>query len=185
VLIEASGFDEGESIERLEAVLGDAIESGVLSDAVLASSEKDTKDLWAVRESVSEYGRLMGALTAFDIGLPTDTIGSFVADMEHVFREHWSDAILLSYGHIGDSNLHLVSNIPSAGNDQPHDKITAIVYGAVRRAGGTVSAEHGIGLLKKPYLAYSRTPEELALMARLKQALDPNGILNAGKVLSA
>jgi FAD/FMN-containing dehydrogenase len=185
VLVEASGFDEQRCAVELEAVLGDALQDGFVSDVVLASSQKDATDLWAVRESVSEYNRLMGPLTAFDIGLPTDVIGSFVVQMENAFRARWADAILLSYGHIGDSNLHLVSNIPSAGSDQPHDAITALVYEAVQRVGGTVSAEHGIGLLKKPYLAYSRTPEELALMARIKQALDPNGILNTGKVLSA
>jgi FAD/FMN-containing dehydrogenase len=76
-----------------------------------------------------------------------------------------------------------VSNIPSAGNHQPHDEIADLVYGAVGRAGGTISAEHGIGLLKKPYLALTRTPEELDVMERIKRVLDPNNILNTGKVL--
>ncbi|MFI4994354.1 MAG: FAD-binding oxidoreductase [Hyphomicrobiales bacterium] len=183
VLIEASSFGTGRDAETLEALLGVALESGAVSDAVVASSDKDARDLWAIRDSVSEYGRLMGPLTAFDIGLPTSGIGAFVVLMEREFRIRWPDAILLAYGHIGDSNLHLVSNIPSAGDQQPHAEICELVYGAVSRAGGSISAEHGIGLLKRPYLAYSRSPEELALMARLKRALDPNGILNTGKVL--
>ncbi len=98
--------------------------------------------------------------------------------------ERWPDAIGLSYGHIGDSNLHFVCNIPSAGTNQPHKAITELVFDLVAKEGGTISAEHGIGLLKKPYLKLSRTPEELALMQIIKQALDPNNILNAGKVLS-
>jgi FAD/FMN-containing dehydrogenase len=99
-------------------------------------------------------------------------------------KSRWPDAIALSYGHIGDSNLHLVCNIPSAGKRQPHKEITELVFGAIGQAGGTISAEHGIGLQKKPYLKLSRTPEELALMERIKRAIDPNNILNTGKVLS-
>jgi len=184
VLIESSGLDADQTKDLLQSVLADALEEGSVSDAVIAASEKDTKDLWAVRESVSEYGRLMGPLTAFDLGLPSQVTGQFVHEIEAAFKERWPDAIILSYGHIGDSNLHLVSNIPSAGDHQPHDDIADLVYGAVGRAGGTISAEHGIGLLKKSYLPLSRTGEELDVMRRIKQALDPNNILNTGKVLS-
>jgi FAD/FMN-containing dehydrogenase len=72
--------------------------------------------------------------------------------------------------------------VPSAGADQPHHEVDALVYGTVRSLGGTVSAEHGIGLIKKPYLSYSRSPEEVALMRTLKAALDPRNVLNPGKV---
>jgi FAD/FMN-containing dehydrogenase len=184
VLIEVSGFDSERDGELMQDVLADALEHGQVSDAVVAASDRDAKDLWAVRESVSEYGRLMGPLTAFDIGLPTSAMGAFVTEVEAEYRSRWRDAIVLSYGHVGDSNLHLVSNVPSAGEHQPHDDIADLVYGAVGRVGGSISAEHGIGLLKKPYLAYSRSREELDLMERIKRALDPNDILNRGKVLS-
>ncbi len=184
VLIETGGRNADENRALLEQVLSDALEAGWVSDAVLPSSERETKDLWAVRESVSEYGKLMGPLTAFDVGLPTSAAGQVVDEIEAAMKVRWPDAIALSYGHIGDSNLHLVCNIPSAGNDQPHKEITELVFGSIAREGGTISAEHGIGLLKKPYLKLSRTPEELALMARIKLALDPNNILNTGKVLS-
>jgi FAD/FMN-containing dehydrogenase len=184
VLIEVSGFDSERDGELMQDVLADALEHGQVSDAVVAASDRDAKDLWAVRESVSEYGRLMGPLTAFDIGLPTSAMGAFVTEVEAEYRSRWPDAIVLSYGHVGDSNLHLVSNVPSAGEHQPHDDIADLVYGAVGRVGGSISAEHGIGLLKKPYLAYSRSREELDLMERIKRALDPNDILNRGKVLS-
>ena len=184
VLIEASGLDSAQNSELLQGVLEHCLEDGCVSDAVIAASERDARDLWAVRESVSEYGRLMGPLTAFDLGLPTSEMGEFVTEIEAEYKRRWPDALVLSYGHVGDSNLHLVSNIPSAGEHQPHDEIADLVYGAVGRAGGTISAEHGIGLLKKPYLAYSRSAEELELMARIKRALDPNNILNTGKVFS-
>ncbi|MDF2809016.1 MAG: linked oxidase domain protein [Microvirga sp.] len=184
VLIEASGSDDEQNNDLLQRVLAESLEAGCVSDAVLAASERDAKDLWAVRESVSEYSRLMGPLTAFDLGLPTSAMGDFVSAIEQAYASRWPDVIVLSYGHIGDSNLHLVSNIPSAGEHQPHDEIADLVYGEVRRLGGSISAEHGIGLLKRPYLAYSRSPEELALMERVKRAIDPNNILNSGKVLS-
>jgi FAD/FMN-containing dehydrogenase len=185
VLIESSGLNAEQNTELLQSVLADALEEGFISDAVLAASERDARDLWAVRESVSEYSRLMGPLTAFDVGLSSHVTGEFVREIEAAFKARWPDAIVLSYGHIGDSNLHLVSHIPSAGDHQPHDEIADLVYGAVGRAGGTISAEHGIGLLKKPYLALTRTPEELDVMGRIKRALDPNNILNTGKVLPA
>jgi FAD/FMN-containing dehydrogenase len=89
---------------------------------------------------------------------------------------------VLCYGHIGDSNLHVVVNVPSAGDNQPHHGVEALVYGMVRSLGGTISAEHGIGLIKKPYLSYTRSAEEVALMRRLKAALDPRNVLNPGKV---
>lgn len=184
VLIEASGLDPKQNNELLENVLAECIEDGRVSDAVIAASEQDAKDLWAVRESASEFMRVAGPITAFDLGLPTSEAGTFVTEIEAAFKSRWPDAIPVSYGHVGDSNLHLLSHIPSAGEHQPHDEICEMVYGAVGRAGGTISAEHGIGLLKKPYLSYSRSPEELGLMVRIKRALDPNNILNTGKVIS-
>ncbi|MBW6425488.1 FAD-binding oxidoreductase [Rhizobium sp. XQZ8] len=184
VLIETGGRDASENRLLLEQVLTDALESGWVSDAVLPSSERETRDLWAVRESVSEYSKLMGPLTAFDVGLPTSAAGRVVDDIEAAMKARWQDAIALSYGHIGDSNLHVVCNIPSAGKEQPHKEISELVFGFVASEGGTISAEHGIGLLKKPYLKLSRTQEELALMAKIKQALDPNNVLNTGKVLT-
>ncbi|MBS9721816.1 FAD-binding oxidoreductase [Tianweitania sp. BSSL-BM11] len=182
VLIESGGRDATENEALLQDVLSSALEAGFVTDAVLPSSERETRDLWAVRESVSEYGKLMGPLTAFDVGLPTSAAGKVADAIEAAMTDRWPDAIALSYGHIGDSNLHVVCHIPSAGQDQPHKEITELVFGFIAAEGGTISAEHGIGLLKKPYLGLSRTPEELALMARIKHAIDPNFILNTGKV---
>lgn len=183
VLIETGGRDADDNQALLEQVLGEALEAGWVSDAVLPSSEREAQSLWAVRESVAEYGKLMGPMTAFDVGVPTGSAGQLVDEIEATIKQRWPDAIGLSYGHIGDSNLHFVCNIPSAGQQQPHKEITEIVFSLVATKAGTISAEHGIGLLKKPYLKLSRTPEELALMATIKRALDPNDILNTGKVL--
>jgi FAD/FMN-containing dehydrogenase len=184
VLIEASSLDPEQNSNVLQSVLAECLEDGCISDAVVAASERDTKDLWAVRESASEFMGLVGPIAGFDLGLPTNVIGEFVAEIEAAYKNRWPDAIAVSYGHIGDSNLHLMSNIPSGGGQQTYDEIQDMVYTATGRAGGTISAEHGIGLLKKPYLSHSRSPEELDLMRRIKRALDPNNILNTGKVIS-
>ncbi|MCW4115252.1 FAD-binding oxidoreductase [Aurantimonas sp. MSK8Z-1] len=183
VVIEASGFDAEHEAARLEAVLGAALEAGDVEDAVLAASQTDVADLWAIRESVSEYSKVLGPITAFDVGLSAGRTGEVVEVLEAGLRARWADAIALSYGHIGDSNLHLVVHVPSAGLAQPGEAITGFVYDTIRRAGGTISAEHGIGLLKRKYLSYTRSDEELDLMRRMKRALDPKGILNPGKVL--
>ena len=184
VLIEASGFHEDAEAAHLEASLTPLLKSGVLADVVVAASERDARDLWAVRESVSEYGRVLGPIIGFDIGLPTAVMGEAVARITQDVTARFPDARVLCYGHVGDSNLHVVINVPSASAHQPHQAVDAIVYGLVRGLGGTVSAEHGIGLLKKDFLSYTRSPEELALMRRIKTMLDPRNVLNPSKVFN-
>ncbi|WP_342363853.1 FAD-binding oxidoreductase [Terrarubrum flagellatum] len=182
-LIEIGGFDGARDVERFQECLSGLLERGVLNDVIVAQSERETLEIWAAREGVSEYSQILGPLTAFDIGLNLTKSGVFVEQIEAELKRRWPDAIPLSYGHIGDSNLHLVVHVPSAGAHQPHDEICDLVYGAVRAAGGTISAEHGIGLMKKPYLGFTRSPSELETMARIKRALDPHAILNLGKVI--
>lgn len=182
VLIESTGFDPAHDRGRFESFLEQLLESGAVSDAVLAETDSQTRDLWAVRESVSEYGRVLGPIIAFDIGLPTTGIGHFVEEVGAAIRQKWADAFVLCYGHIGDSNLHVVAHVPSAGSNQPEHAMDDLVYAMVAAAGGTISAEHGIGLLKKPYLDLTRSETERAVMKRIKHALDPDHILNPGKV---
>ena len=181
LLIEASGFDAGRERDVLQDCLAGLLEQGAVTDAVVAASDRDARDLWAVRDSPSEYGKVLGPLTAFDVGLPASVTrrGGGPAAAGADPRPGRTSSPLF-YGHIGDSNLHIVTNVPSA-SVQPSGPITDMVYDAIGRAGGTISAEHGIGLLKRPYLALSRSPEELALMRRLKSALDPDRTLNARK----
>ena len=183
LLIEASGFDPDHDRGRFENFLQQMSETDAITDAVLAENDSQTRELWAIRESVSEYGRVLGPIIAFDIGLPTSGIGMFVDEISNLIRKHWSDARVLCYGHVGDSNLHIVANVPSAGAQQPEHEMDDLVYTMVASAGGTISAEHGIGLLKKPYLDLIRSQAELETMRRIKHALDPYGILNPGKII--
>ncbi|QDL90332.1 FAD-binding oxidoreductase [Paroceanicella profunda] len=184
VIVEASAFTETAAREMLETCLGAAMEEGDVADAVLAASGKDERALWAVRESVAEYPNLMGPINAFDIGIPLERMAEAVAALESGLKAKFPDAITLSYGHIGDSNLHLVVNVPSAGRQQPDKEIKGFVYGMTRDLAGTISAEHGLGLIKRAYLGYSRSPEEIALMHQVKAALDPNNILNPTKAFA-
>lgn len=184
VIVEAGGFDDGLR-GRLEACLTDAMEAGAVADAVLAGSAREERALWAVREAVSDYARILGPLTAFDVGVPLDRMAEAVERLEAGIAERWPGARALSYGHMGDSNLHLVVNLPKAGTEQPSAPIKAFVYGVIRDLGGTVSAEHGIGMIKRDYLPYSRSAAELTTMRKLKAALDPRGILNPGKGFAA
>ena len=184
VLIEAAGAaDEGVE-DRLHALLSESLESGDMADAVIPASERDRADLWAIRESVAQFDRVFGPVIAFDVGVPVATIGDFVARIEAELAEGWPGIVTMSYGHIGDSNLHLVCHLPGVGADQPHAAVSDRVYRRVVEAGGSVSAEHGIGTLKRKALALSRSPAEIALMVRMKRALDPNSILNPGKVIT-
>jgi FAD/FMN-containing dehydrogenase len=117
----------------------------------------------------------------FDVSLRLGDMESFVADVRTDLLARWPAATMMVFGHLGDGNLHL---IPGVGDGSPEARhaVEEIIYGRLRRCGGSVSAEHGIGLEKRGYLTYSRTQEEIAVMRTLKRALDPHDILNPGKI---
>lgn len=180
-IVEATGFDAAATRAAMETLLEGAFEGGLVQDGVLASSVKEERALWAVRESPAEYEAVLGPVIPFDLGIPIARMAEAVARIEAGVAARFPTARTLSYGHIGDSNLHVVVNVPEAGRAQPHKDVGAIVYGITRDLGGTVSAEHGIGAIKRGYLAHCRSLQEIALMNRIKAALDPKGILNPGK----
>lgn len=181
ILVEAMGTDQTPDQERFETVLGEAIEMGCVRDAVIAQNETDARALWSVRDASGEFHRTFWPHVGFDVSIPTGQLGDFVAACKARLQAHWPRAETVFFGHVGDSNVHIAVRV---GRDaQPEAAIEEVVYGLVGEWQGSISAEHGIGLLKRPYLKYSRQPAELALMWRIKQALDPLGILNPGKVL--
>jgi FAD/FMN-containing dehydrogenase len=179
-LIEYQGQDQEQDAEKFAAVLFDAMENGMIADAVLAQSLKEADSFWVIRDGIGELLSVMGHVVNTDISVPISSMQSFMDALEPALYKAFPDIKLRIFGHIGDSNLHVCSG---TGLEKDLDAISAIIMGLIGDYKGSVSAEHGIGVLKKKYLHHSRTAEEMALMATLKQALDPKGILNQGRVL--
>jgi FAD/FMN-containing dehydrogenase len=179
-LIEHASFDALGSGESFAAALTEALEAGVIRDAVMAQSVADARALWAIRECTAEFPLRLDAIN-FDVSLPIGAIGAFVDRCRAALDERWPGNVSYFFGHIGDSNLHVTVDGHSIA-DVDHHAVYAFVYEMLRPLHGSVSAEHGIGLLKREFLPISRSPAELAAMAAIKRALDPHGILNPGKL---
>ncbi|MDO8324005.1 MAG: FAD-binding oxidoreductase [Phenylobacterium sp.] len=179
VLVEALGPDLIHDAARFEQVLTDALESGLVADAAIAKSQAERDRMWALRDDVAQTAR-NGPIITFDVSLPIAAMEAYVAEVRGALAARWPQAGMTVFGHLGDGNLHLIISVVEPDT---RSEIEEMVYGPLRARAGSISAEHGIGLQKRPYLAYSRNPEELALMRTLKTALDPRGILNPGKVI--
>lgn len=171
---------------RLESALEAAMEAGDVADAVLASSQAQARELWAIREATAEFPVRLAPIN-FDISLPIARIGDFVVEARGALERRWPGCHVVNFGHIGDSNLHLTVDGHSLTADDADTRhaIEETVYRLVGRYAGSISAEHGVGLLKKAFLPCSVNGEALALMRTLKRSFDPYGILNPGKLLDA
>jgi FAD/FMN-containing dehydrogenase len=166
--------------DAIEAFLAEALEDGLISDALIARSHAQSREMWSVREG--HPIEALPNLLNFDVSLPIGQIGAYAEACTAALKARWPAAHVSFYGHVGDSNVHIcVSTLYGPGEDM--HAVDDIVYGVLGRHHGSISAEHGIGTLKRPYLHLSRNAAELALMRNLKQALDPRGILNPGKVI--
>lgn len=181
LLVEAQG-GRG-AADRFSAWLEQLADEGLIEDAAVALTSSQIDRLWAFREASDEFWPLAtkDPHLGFDIGLlPSDT-GRFVELCRKGFAEI-ADIIALYFGHLGDGNLHVSATVPG-GKAEIAERVEHIVYEAMRTLVGTVTAEHGVGVLKRRWLALTRSPEELALMRRLKLAFDAKGLMNPGKVL--
>jgi FAD/FMN-containing dehydrogenase len=174
--------------EALDAWLAGIFERGLVLDGTRAADVGQQKALWALREGISESLSATGLPHKNDIALPIAELASFCAGFESLLGERYRDFELCLFGHIGDGNLHV--NVMKPDNlakeaflTQTH-ALDAEMFGLVKVHHGSISAEHGVGLLKRDFLHYSRTPAELELMRAVKAVLDPTGILNPGKVLA-
>ncbi|MGK8206626.1 FAD-binding oxidoreductase [Burkholderia cenocepacia] len=179
-LIEHTCYAEDGS-GRFTGALADALESGVLLDAVIAQSDTQAHALWEIREATAEFPIRLVPIN-FDISIPIGEIGTFVSQCRAELEARWPTASACFFGHIGDSNLHITIDGRSIPDVEPATA-EAVVYDLVRQFNGSVSAEHGIGVHKRAFLGHTRSATELACMRAIKQALDPNGILNPGKLL--
>lgn len=181
VLMETLGTDQEADDARFEAVFAQFIESGLAQDAVIATSGKQRTDLWSIRDSPGEWPKVHWPQIGFDVSLPAVQIEDFMLHASKLLADRWPDVIVVPFGHLADSNLHLSVRLPR--EVVPVHEIEETIYAAVGEWGGSISAEHGIGQLKRDFLHFSRTEEELALMRLLKRSMDPKGILNPGKVI--
>jgi FAD/FMN-containing dehydrogenase len=177
-LIEALGADPDADRERFERVLSDAMESGLVADAVIAKSEVERNAMWAPREDVFQMDRY-GTSHSFDVSMGVTDMPRYLEAFHDALRTAFPGARTFVFGHVADGNLHIAV---CAGNGEA-EAIEKCVYEPMRGIPGSISAEHGIGLERKPYLEISRSSAEIATMRALKAALDPRGILNPGKVI--
>lgn len=168
--------------QRFEAMLEQAIEAGWILDAAIAQSVADAEAFWAIRDGIAEVLRDYAPTLNFDVSVPVADIGDCAARVRANLERDWPQLRALFFGHVGDGNLHVVVCRVPQDADSLH-RIEDAVYSVVREQGGSVSAEHGIGRLKKDWLHYSRSEAEIALMRTLKTALDPQGILNPGRMI--
>jgi FAD/FMN-containing dehydrogenase len=189
VLIELSdseGPAQGEA--RLEALLGAALAAGAISDAVVAGSLAQTRALWQLRESIPLAQADEGLNIKHDISLPVSAIPAFVAATDAALQARFTGVRLVNFGHLGDGNLHYNVQAPEGADAglflAAHEQaVNTVVFDAVAARGGSFSAEHGIGALKRDELAARKSPVALAMMRSIKAALDPRGLLNPGRVL--
>ncbi|MEK9596770.1 MAG: FAD-binding oxidoreductase [Rhodospirillaceae bacterium] len=185
ILIEALGGDPDSDQDRFESALGKAMEDGLVVDALIAQSEADRQSFWNVRDDIPAIRDAFrnGGQVSFDVSVPISEMEDYLTTVEANLKARWPHAQFISFGHLGDSNLHLGAHIGPETAAHHHD-IEEIVFGPLQGRGGSISAEHGIGLLKREFLGLSRSPEEIAVMRAMKLALDPKNILNPGKIFA-
>ena len=178
VLLEYSSPTSGASA-ALERLLETAIERGDATDAVLTKSERETDQLWRIRDGASEIMQSLKVPLTFDVSMPLERMPAYVQAVNRTMHDAFPGAPIYYFGHLGDGTLHMLIE---GGDPARKDEIIGRVLEPLKEIGGAVSAEHGIGRAKKAFLSLTRTEIEIDLMRTLKAKLDPNGILNRGRV---
>ncbi|GAY42629.1 hypothetical protein CUMW_068390 [Citrus unshiu] len=179
VLIETTGSEESYDREKLEAFLLSSMEGGLISDGVIAQDINQASSFWRIREGIAEALMKAGAVYKYDLSLPVEKMYDLVEKMRQRLGE---TAKVIGYGHLGDGNLHLNISAPRY-DDMIFAQIEPYVYEWTSEHRGSISAEHGLGLMKANKIFYSKSPKTVQLMSSIKKLLDPNGILNPYKVL--
>ena len=182
VLVESQGADEQLDTQRFNAAMESAFDSGLIVDAAISQSAADCHDFWALRDDVEQVLQ-HGLPIVFDISLPISEMQQFADNLATALPTAIGEHRLFIFGHLGDGNLHVAVVVRPEQYAAARPKVEKLVYGALQHCSGSVSAEHGIGLEKKPYQQVSRNASELALVRSIKQTLDPLNLLNPGKVL--
>ena len=188
VLLEFATGSGGEAFrDTIEATLGEAMEAGLVMDAVLASSESQAKQLWFIREAIVEAQKYAGGSIKHDISIPVSCVGTFIREATEAVERTIPGARPVPFGHVGDGNIHFNVTQPEGADTESYlaqwDKLNTVVHDIVLGMDGSISAEHGIGTFKREELQRVKSPVELDLMRRIKAVLDPKGLMNPGKVL--
>jgi FAD/FMN-containing dehydrogenase len=173
--------------DQLQAVLGEAFAQGLAGDAALAASGAQAQALWALREDISEAQRIEGVSIKHDVSVPVSRIPDFLERAGEALAARWPDVRVVAFGHIGDGNLHYNLSKSVADDNAAFvartPEVNRIVHDLVCELGGSISAEHGLGQLKREEVLRYKPALEMELMRRVKQAFDPAGLMNPGKVL--
>ena len=188
VLIEATAVESATDITaELQRLLEAALQQGIISDAVLAASEGQAEAFWKLRDSISEAERAEGQTLAHDISVPVADMPRFIIDAAAKVERAFPGVVATGFGHLGDGNIHFHvragSHAAPGWYDTEGEKITRFVDDLVTAAGGSISAEHGIGQLKREELARLAPPGRIHALRAIKHALDPLGIMNPGKLV--
>jgi FAD/FMN-containing dehydrogenase len=186
-LIELSDTHAGNLDDLLAEALGQGLEQGWIDDGVVASNEGQAMQFWRLREGISQAQVRAGKAIKHDIALPISRLALFIAQAGKLLGEAFPDLPILNFGHLGDGNLHYNVLLPKdVGAERYHDLTLALnrlVHDLVTQHGGSISAEHGVGQLRRDEVRHYKSAVEMDLMLSIKQALDPNHLLNPGKVL--
>jgi FAD/FMN-containing dehydrogenase len=173
--------------EALEAWIASLFEREIVTDGTLAQHSSQAAELWTLREGISESLTATGLPHKNDVALPIAELAGFCAELERFFESSYPGWEIALFGHIGDGNLHVnvmkPDDLDRAEFLRRTREADPAIFSLVKKHKGSISAEHGIGLLKKDYLGYSRSAEEMALMRAIKRVLDPRNLLNPGKIL--
>ncbi|HYF42759.1 MAG TPA: FAD-linked oxidase C-terminal domain-containing protein, partial [Ramlibacter sp.] len=189
VLLENADHEsEAHARAGFEGLLEAAMEAGCVTDAVVAENLAQAAQLWHVRESIPLAQAQEGLNIKHDISLPVSRIPEFCRETDALLRREIPGVRLVNFGHLGDGNLHYNVQCPEGSDGaaflrQWEDRVNTLVYDSVVRFGGSISAEHGIGALKVDSLPKYKSPQALAMMRAVKRALDPQNLLNPGRVI--
>ncbi|MFA5703405.1 MAG: FAD-binding oxidoreductase [Advenella sp.] len=188
-LLEISDSESAEHArERFEHVVGEAIEAGEVQDAVIAESIQQSKDLWHLRESIPLAEAEIGKGIKHDVSIPVSKIAEFVEKTNGLLQKSFPGVRHIIFGHLGDGNLHYNVGAPLGEEEgflSRQKEVYEVVHNSVHAFNGSISAEHGVGQLKKDLLPNYKSAVELSLMRKIKRALDPNGLMNPGKVINS